>query len=114
MPMEFGQAHSNGLAGADPTILMEIIQAQTEIAKLGLDLGGVIAFVAEPVQQLTAAGGAIVELGEGDDMVYRGAAGVAHSQLGLRLKRQGSMSGLCVEQGQPLQCDDSEADPRVD
>jgi diguanylate cyclase (GGDEF)-like protein len=114
MPMVLAQPRSDGLAGADPTILIEIIQAQTEIAKLGLDLGGVIAFVAERVQQLTGAGGAIVELAEGDDMVYRAAAGMAHSQLGLRLQRQGSMSGLCVERGQPLQCDDSETDPRVD
>jgi GGDEF domain-containing protein len=114
MLMEAAQARSNALAGADPKVLIEIIRAQTEIAKLGLDLGGVIAFVAERVQQLTDAGGAIVELAEGDDMVYRAAAGMAQHQLGLRLKRQGSLSGLCVEQGQPLQCDDSETDPRVD
>ena len=112
--MQAAQVRSNGLAGADPTVLIEIIQAQTEIAKLGLDLGGVIAFVAERVQQLTDAGGAIVELAEGEDMVYRAAAGMAQHQLGLRLKRQGSMSGLCVEQGEPLRCDDSESDPRVD
>jgi len=112
--MVFAQTASKGLAGADPTILIEIIQAQTEIAKLGLDLGGVIAFVAERVQQLTDAGGAIVELAEGEDMVYRAAAGIAQHQLGLRLKREGSMSGLCVAQGEPLRCDDSETDPRVD
>src|SRR6201996_5151221 len=112
--MVFAQTRSDGLAGADPTILIEIIQAQTEIAKLGLDLGGVIAFVADRVQHLTDAGGAIVELAEGEDMVYRAAAGMAQHQLGLRLKRQGSMSGLCVEQGEPLQCDDSETDTRVD
>jgi diguanylate cyclase (GGDEF)-like protein len=95
-------------------VLMEIIRAQTEIAKLGMDLGAVMAFVAERVQQLTHAGGAIVELAEGDEMVYRAAAGMAANQLGLRLKRQGSMSGLCVAEGHPLQCDDSEIDPRVD
>jgi len=112
--MQAAQARSNSLAGADPSILFEIIQAQTEIAKLGLDLGGVIAFVAERVQALTDAGGAIVELAEGEDMVYRAAAGMAQHQLGLRLKREGSMSGLCVAQGEPLQCEDSETDPRVD
>ena len=112
--MLLAQMASNGLADADPAILIGIIQAQTEIAKLGLDLGGVITFVAERVQQLTGAGGAIVELAEGDDMVYRAAAGMAHNQLGLRLKRQGSMSGQCVADGEPLRCDDSETDPRVD
>jgi diguanylate cyclase (GGDEF)-like protein len=112
--MEDAHARSNALAGADPSILIEIIKAQTEIAKLGLDLGGVIAFVAERVHTLTDAGGAIVELAEGDEMVYRAAAGMAQHQLGLRLKQEGSMSGLCVALGEPLRCDDSETDNRVD
>jgi diguanylate cyclase (GGDEF)-like protein len=93
---------------------MEIIRAQTEIAQLGLDLGGVMTFVTERVQQLTGAGGAIVELAEGDEMVYRAASGMAKPQLGLRLQRTGSLSGLCVEQRSVLRCDDSESDPRVD
>jgi diguanylate cyclase (GGDEF)-like protein len=100
--------------GNDTHVLMEIIKAQTEIAKLGLDLGGVVSFVADRVQGLTQAGGAIVELAEGDEMVYRAAAGMAQSQLGMRLKRVGSLSGMCVEQGRPLRCDDSETDARVD
>lgn len=94
--------------------LLEIVRAQTEIAKLGLDLGGVMAFVTERVQRLTRASGAIVELAEGEEMVYRAASGSAANQLGLRLARRGSLSGLCVEQGEVLCCDDSESDPRVD
>jgi diguanylate cyclase (GGDEF)-like protein len=47
-------------------------------------------------------------------MVYRAAAGVAEGSLGLRLKREGSLSGLCVAEDRILQCDDSETDPRVD
>jgi len=93
---------------------MEIIRAQTEIAQLGLDLGNVMAFVSERVQQLTGAGGAIVELAEGDDMVYRAASGIARHQLGLRLRRDNSLSGLCVAQRCVLRCDDSEIDPRAD
>lgn len=112
--MEPAYAPNKGLAGAAPSILMQIIQAQTEIAQLGLDLGGVIDFVADRVQHLTDAGGAIVELSEGDDMVYRAAAGMAKGQLGLRLQREGSMSGLCVAEARVLQCDDSETDARVD
>ncbi|MBV8508676.1 MAG: GGDEF domain-containing protein [Xanthobacteraceae bacterium] len=96
------------------SVLMEIIRAQTDIAQLGLDLGGVMTFVTERVQQLTGAGGAIVELAEGDEMVYRAASGMAKQQLGLRLQRTGSLSGLCVEQRTVLRCDDSESDVRVD
>jgi GGDEF domain-containing protein len=63
---------------------------------------------------LCGATAAVVELAEGGDMVYRAAAGVAEGALGLRLKREGSLSGLCVAQDKILQCDDSETDPRVD
>jgi len=98
----------------DSATLLGIVQAQTEIAKLGLDLGGVMAFVAERAQRLTGATGAAVELAEGDDMVYRAASGVASGLLGLRLARSGSLSGLCVQTGAILRSDDSETDPRVD
>ncbi|MFZ0743805.1 MAG: sensor domain-containing diguanylate cyclase [Terracidiphilus sp.] len=101
-------------ASTDPYILREIIRMQTEIAKLGLDLGGVVSQVVDRVQSLTNAGGAIVEFSEGAEMVYRGAGGVAKPLLGLRKARGGSLSGLCVEQGHILQSDDIETDARVD
>jgi diguanylate cyclase (GGDEF)-like protein len=95
-------------------VLLEIVRAQTEIVKLGLDVGGVMAFVTERVQWLTEASGAVIELAEGDEMVYRTASGAAAAQLGLRIKRSGSLSGLCVESDTILRCADSESDPRVD
>jgi len=101
-------------AGLQPEKLVQVIATQTEIAKLGLDLGGVMGFVAERAQFLTDANGAIVELAEGDEMVYRAASGIGKPQLGLRLPRQGSLSGLCVETGRPMRCDDTETDGRVD
>ncbi|MGO4779152.1 hypothetical protein AB4084_27160, partial [Lysobacter sp. 2RAB21] len=65
--------------------LLKVIQTQTEIAKLGLDLGGVMDLVATRAQALTGAVGAVVELAEGDEMVYRAASGIAESSLGMRL-----------------------------
>lgn len=94
--------------------LMEIIRIQTEIAKLGLDLGNVMQFVAEHTLPLVEADGAVIELAEGEDMVYRAAAGSAAGHLGLRLKRASSLSGHCIAQGKILRCDDSEQDDRVD
>jgi diguanylate cyclase (GGDEF)-like protein len=93
---------------------MEVIGLQTEIVKLGPDLGGVMNCVTEQVQRMTGAGGAILELAEGEEMVYRASTGIASSLLGLRLARASSLSGLCVQTGQVLRCDDSETDPRVD
>jgi GGDEF domain-containing protein len=104
-------AEGSGLQSDD---LMAIIQAQTEIAKLGMDLGAMLDLVANRMQTLTRAQGAIVEIAEGEEMVYRAASGMAGGQLGLRLKRQGSLSGLCVQSGEILECRDSETDNRVD
>jgi diguanylate cyclase (GGDEF)-like protein len=103
-----------GGASLDSDTLLAIIQAQTEIAKLGMDLGAMLQLVADRMQTLTQATGAIIELAEGEEMVYRAAAGMAENQLGLRLKRAGSLSGLCVASGAILECSDSETDPRVD
>ncbi len=97
-----------------PDTLLRIINLQTDIVKLGHDLGSVLSFVAEQLQDLTGAAGAIVELLEADEMVYRAASGMARAQLGLRLGRRGSLSGLCIETSSILECRDCETDDRVD
>ena len=94
--------------------LKQVIAAQADIARMGYDLGGVMSLVAERTLDLAGADGAVIELAEGDQMVYRAAAGIAARSLGMRISRHGSLSGLCVEQGKALLCEDSETDPRVD
>lgn len=94
--------------------LAEIISTQLEIVKVGVDMYAVMNLVVDQLVELTGASGAIVELVECDEMVYRAVSGVARNQLGLRLKRATSLSGLCVEKGEVLQCVDSETDERVD
>jgi len=93
--------------------LLEVIRTQGDVAKLGPDLGAVMALVCERARALTGAMGAVVELAEGDEMVYRAAAGL-ESHLGLRLSRAHSLSGQCVREGRVLCCEDSETDSRVD
>lgn len=93
---------------------MDVIKFQAEIAQLGLDLGGMMALVVERVLPLVGADGAAVELAEGDEMVYQSASGIARGQVGLRIQRKTSLSGLCVATGQAQRCDDSESDHRVD
>lgn len=94
--------------------LLQIIRIQTEIAQLGLDLGGTMSLMVQRLPALIGADGAAIELAEGEDMVYQSASGIAHGQVGLRLKRANSLSGLCVKTGQPQRCDDSDLDTRVD
>ncbi|RZL37977.1 MAG: GGDEF domain-containing protein [Rubrivivax sp.] len=94
--------------------LLEVIAIQTEVARLGLDLGGLMNVVVQRIPGLVGADGGVVELAEGEDMVYRAAAGMAGHSLGLRLARGSSLSGLCVREGRTLRCDDALADPRAD
>lgn len=62
-----------------PSQLMSVIQTQTAIAKLGLDLNAVMTVVAEQAQAITHAKGAVVELAEDGDMVYRAVSnGASH------------------------------------
>lgn len=97
-----------------PKQLLSVIQTQTAIAKLGLDINAVMTLVAEQVQLITHAKGAIVELAEEGDMVYRAVSNGANQFLGLRLKMGSSLSGLCIAQNTTLYCKDSETDERVD
>ena len=94
--------------------LLKIIDVLGEVAELGLDLPGVMNLVTEKVLDLVQADGAVVELAEEDSMVYRAVAGAASSQLGVRVRIVGSLSGECMRQRKPLVCVDSEQDPRVD
>lgn len=105
---------SHTTSKTSPAVLLEIIRIQTEIAKAGLDLGDVMDLVCQKSQYLTRASGGIVELVEDGQMVYRAASGIAKPQLGLRLNKAESLSGLCVEKRQILSCKDSDIDDRVD
>ena len=87
---------------------------QQEVATAELDLAAVLDLVCRRAQELTGAAGAVVERQEGDDMLYQAASGVAAGHVGLRLAAASSLSGLCMREGKPLVCDDSETDARVD
>ncbi len=97
-----------------PDRLLAIVRFQTTITKARLDLGQVIARTAELAQSILGADGAAVEMEEGTDMVYQAATGIAERQLGMRIPKVGSLSGLCVASQHLLTCEDSETDPRVD
>lgn len=94
--------------------LLAIIRTQTEIAASDLDLLATMQLIAERSQELTRASGAVVEIAEGDEMVYQVTAGDATPFLGIRLKQVGSLSGLCVAEGRLLRSDDTGKDIRVD
>ena len=94
--------------------LRKIIETQQLINAAMLDGDELMRVVAESAQTITGAVGGVVELAEGDEMVYRAATGSAAAFVGTRLKMGESLSGLCVRSGDVLRCDDTEDDPRVD
>lgn len=104
----------NSIEMASQAQLLSVIQTQTEIAKLGLDIDAVMRLVTIRAQQLTQAVGAVIELQQGDEMVYRAVSGAARDLLGFSLKSSHSLSGTCIRQREALYCEDSEIDHRVD
>jgi diguanylate cyclase len=94
--------------------LLSIIDTQNRIAASALDLDAVMELVVERAGSLTGANAAVVELAEGDEMVYHVGAGEAAGHVGLRLHVDASMSGRCVREGKTLHCSDANVDDRVD
>jgi diguanylate cyclase len=94
--------------------LMAIIKTQGEIAASDLDTDQVMHLVANRAQEITGATSAVIELPEGDEMVYAVTAGEATPYLGIRMDRRSTLSGLSLDRGQVLYCEDTEIDPRVD
>lgn len=98
----------------DAVRLNEIITTQCQLAEAKLDLEAFFDLVVYRMDTLTGATGSVIELLDGDEMVYRAGSGVARAHIGLRLKLDSSISGLCVKSREVLRCDDSEIDARVD
>jgi diguanylate cyclase (GGDEF)-like protein len=104
-----GRQHLSEVEG-----LRLVIETQRLINAVIFDPDKVMSVVTERAQAITRATGGVVELVSGEEMVYRSGTGSATGSLGERLRKDASLSGLCVTYRQPLRCDDSESDPRVD
>lgn len=91
-----------------------VVELQHELVLATLDVDRVMRVVVERTQALTGADGAVVEIADGDEMVYRAACGSAAPHLGTRLKIATSLSGLSLRTGEILESRDCDNDPRVD
>ena len=98
----------------DSARLNAIITTQCQLTEAKLELEKFFQLAVHRIEALTGATGAVIELVDGDVMVYRAGSGVALPHIGLRLKRDSSLSGLCVRDQAVLHCADSETDERVD
>ncbi len=75
-----------------------------------------LAVIAQRAQAFTNASGAAVALAEGstDEIVCRARSGSSAPDVGTTLRTEGSFTGLCIQSGKELRCDDAETDTRVD
>ncbi|BFG79101.1 hypothetical protein PTKU46_71340 [Paraburkholderia terrae] len=106
------QLHRERLANAR---LRKLIDAHSRIAAAKLDLDRFLSLVTDSLLELVpAAHASVVEWVDGDEMVYRACSGTIAHHIGLRLKRVGSLSGLCSLEKHLLYSSDTSDDPRVD
>ncbi|MBD3790029.1 MAG: GGDEF domain-containing protein [Campylobacterales bacterium] len=98
----------------DKDSLLEIIKFQTDITKIGPDMGSILTLITEKSMELTHSEGAVIELAEHEFMVYRAVAGSLDPFLGLKLLIDGSLSGKCLQSGKIMYSKDTTTDERVD
>jgi len=113
-PWADSSATSENEGGADAARLAAIVATQRDIALAALDRTAVMSLIVERARALTRAEGAVIELAEGDAMVYRAVNGTMSGRLGLRLPLDGTLSGWCVRTDETTRCNDTQADPRTD
>ncbi|WP_413294287.1 CHASE3 domain-containing protein [Bdellovibrio sp. HCB185ZH] len=108
--------NSNNSLQKTKDLLTEVITIQNDIASSSLDMKSMLSKVVKLSMHLTRSDGAIIEELdlESGDLIYKHAAGAAVMYLGMRVQSRSSFSGLCIREGRPLICHDSEEDARVD
>jgi len=94
--------------------LRQILDVHSEIISAGFDLHRLVGIITRRAEELTQSSGAVLEIIEGDELVYWSASGNLAPFMGLRVDRERSLSGLAAKSGQVLICDDCETDTRVD
>ena len=94
--------------------LSAVVALQQEILSVASDADKIMQRIVTRMPELTGGSGAVIELVEGDQLVYRAASGSAASHVGNKLPMSGSLSGEAVRQRALMRCDDSETDSRAD
>jgi TonB family protein len=75
-----------------------------------------LAVIAQRAQAFTNASGTAIALSEGSaaEIICRARSGSSAPEVGTSLRVEGSFTGLCIQSGKELRCDDAETDTRVD
>ncbi len=94
--------------------LLEIIQAQGEIAAGDLDQRRAMEAIVNRVPELIGADGALIDSPDGDRLVFRAGSGVDSQVIGWEYSRPASLSGLALQRRTVLISSDTWTDRRVE
>nr|WP_315589670.1 PAS domain S-box protein [Sphingomonas psychrotolerans] len=94
--------------------LERLAHAQNRLADTDLDLDRFMEVVVAELEALVEGSCVVIELIDGGDLIARAISPALRAFEGLRFCREGSLSGLCVEQNALLISNDTFNDPRVD
>jgi diguanylate cyclase (GGDEF)-like protein len=108
------QAAQTRVADQRARELDRVVAVQTAIATSRFSIDAVMQTVVDEAQRLCGADAAVVEIPDGEELVYRAVAGTAARHLGMRLAAQTALSGAALRAQRILVCDDAQSDERVD
>jgi PAS domain S-box-containing protein len=94
--------------------LLEICRAQSKLVSADFDLDEFMQMSVDLLRSVFRSGGVVVELVDGDEMVYCAIDADHAGYRGMRLSRRASLSGQAAREGRLLYCADAHTDPRVD
>ncbi len=81
----------------------ELLDTQQAVSRAGSDFDSVMqALVVGAMAALPQAEGAVIEMLEGDELVYQSPLGVLSDHAGLRIPLQGSLAGRCTLSGEAM------------
>ena len=104
------------LAGQSALIAQQnaLISTQAAVTQAAGDRDVILdVLVAGVMAAVPQAEGGVIEMREGDELVYRSTRGTLASHVGLRLPIDGSLSGHCLATSKPVLCPDALLDARV-
>src|ERR1700761_7626949 len=110
-PSTTSQVLQDLTAASRPNRVNWLLEVQALITEPDFDLDHFMQRIVELAENFTNATSAVVELVEGEEMVYRCTSSAISEHLGLRIRRNGSLSGLCVAESMVLRCNDVSSDP---
>ncbi|WP_042167673.1 sensor domain-containing diguanylate cyclase [Paenibacillus gorillae] len=94
--------------------LKVIMEVQQQMLLSNFDLKLFMQTICDRMCLLTDADGSTIEMLAGDEMVYAAVSGTLQPHLGIRIKKNGSLSGLCVTEKEIMYSPDTQQDDRVD